>query len=129
MQVQQMGAISFPLRLAETATITAKYANEKEGEVITPPCIGTPNEPVAEPGFLCVYRHGNFGSMETQDKNAKFFGFEKPSGQFLIPGETGVLGALVVFRSNQFTEEGTTPAKLTAETYLDAGGSWAVTEK
>jgi hypothetical protein len=129
MQVQEMGVASFPLRLKETATITAKYRNEKESEAPEPPCVGSQNEPFAEPGFLCVYRGGNFGSLESQDKNAKFFNFEKPNGQLLIPGEVGVLGVLIAFRSNQFTEEGTTPAKLTAETYLDAGGSWAVTEK
>jgi hypothetical protein len=128
-----MGVASFPVRLKETAEIASKYRDEPEAETPESPCVGSVNEPVAEPGWLCTYRGGGgFGSLESQDKNAKFFNFEKPNGVYLIPPgirEVGVLGALIVFRSNQFTEEGTTPAELTERTYLVAGGSWSVTEK
>jgi hypothetical protein len=130
LQVQSMGVASFPLRLSETATITAKYRDEKETEAPEFPCAGSDNEPVAEAGWFCVYRGGIVGGGERTfpgDKNAKFFNILKPSGAVVAPGETGVLGALIAFRSDQFNEENV--VKLTAETYLVAGGSWAVTEK
>jgi hypothetical protein len=125
-----MGVASFPLRLKETANITAKYEPESY-EAPVEPCVGSPNEPVALPGWFCVYRGAILGGGERSfpgDKNAKFFKILKPNGEEVPPvGETGVLGALIAFRSDQFNEENI--VKLTAETYLVAGGSWAVTEK
>jgi hypothetical protein len=125
-----MAAISFPVKLKTARKITLVYRNQKEAEVPKPPCLGLPNEPIAEPGTLCVYRGGNFGSLEEQDKNAAFFGSEDPNcAYFTTSKNVGVVGQLVLFRSLDFTEEGTTPATLKEATLLEAGGSWAVTEK
>jgi hypothetical protein len=128
-QIQAIGLASYPIRLKETAALNATYRPASVAETPEPPCLGTVDEPVAEPGNLCVYRGIQFGSEEAQDKNAKFFNFESPNGKFVVPGEVGVIGELIVFRSDQFVEEGKVPAKITAETYLSAAGSWALQEK
>jgi hypothetical protein len=130
-QIQYMAAISYPIRLVETSTITATYRPESLSEKPEPPCLGSVNEPIAEPGNLCVYRGGNFGSEEKQDKNASFNKFEFPNGKFAGPLETGNIGTLVVFRAPNagFKEEGTAPETLKTPAYLSAGGSWALTEK
>jgi hypothetical protein len=82
---------------------------------------------VAEAGFFCVYRGGVVGGGEKAfpgDKNAAFYRILKPKGEEAGAKETGVLGALIAFRSDQFGEEKV--EKLTAETYLSTGGTWAV---
>ena len=103
------------------------YVNEKNAEIpgSVPGCVGTVNEPIAEPGFLCVYRGGNFGSLEEKDKNAGFAGFHAPNG---VPNLINRMGQVVVWRSNEFNEEApiealspaSTPVNLTAE------GSWSM---
>jgi hypothetical protein len=126
-----MGVVSFPVRLKKGSLVTGfTYRNGKEAETPKPPCNGTINEPIAEPGNLCVYRGQQFGSLEEQDKNAAFFGAQAFSGEpFTTSKKVGVLGELIVFRSLDFTEEGTTPATLKEATIMEAGGSWAVQEK
>jgi hypothetical protein len=129
-QQQSMGVASYPIRLKKGAIITETYVGEKAAETPKAPCLGSVNEPKANPGAFCAYRGGNFGSLEEQDKGAAFAFFENPRGaNFNTTAEAGVLGTLILFRSSAFTEEGTTPATLTETTYLNAAGSWAVTEK
>jgi len=128
-QVQAEAAISFPVRLKTATVVKPVYRNAKESNTPLKPCLGNVNQPVAEPGFLCIYRGEPNGGLETMDKNAAFFGITDPKGNFILPTEkVGALGALVVFRTGQFSEEeaGTT---LTEPAYLSAAGSWAVTEK
>src|SRR5262249_50685473 len=98
---------------------------------------GSPNEPQAERGNLCVYR-GTQKGKETEDKNIKEPNatgnaetFATPVGEFIPQGgecKTGPnvcqTAVLVVFRTAQFAEPGVT---VTAASYLDARGSWAVT--
>jgi hypothetical protein len=125
-QAQAQGVVSYPIRLKEGALLKLKYRNEVQAETPEPPCNGSANEPVAEAGNLCVYRGGNFGSLEKTDKNAAFFGFEEANGTALE--ETGVLGQLVLFRTTEFNEE--TPIEEIAKaSFLNAFGSWAVQEK
>jgi hypothetical protein len=132
-QTQTAGVVSYPVRLKKGAVILEKYVNEKEIETPKAPCLGSVNEPKAEPGNLCVYRGGNFGSLEEQDKNAAFAFFENPRGaNFSTTAEAGVLGTLILFRSTEFVEEGPPIVELKAEhspVILNANGSWAVTEK
>ena len=133
-QQQTIGVVSFPVPLkeGEAKNLALKYCNEVCGETPEPPCLGSVEEPTAEEGFLCVYRGGQFGSLEKQDKNAKFFGFESPGG---FSEKVGLLGDLVIFRTNEFKEEqATTKEKEEAEhikkeSSLSAGGSWAVHQK
>jgi alpha-tubulin suppressor-like RCC1 family protein len=133
-QVQAMATVSYPIRLKEGAKLEAVYKPAPVAEEPSRPCLGTVNEPIVEPGALCVYRGQNFGSEEKQDKNAGFVKFESPNGRFLAertPEETGALGALIVFRAPTvgFKEEGTAPETLKVPTYLSAAGSWVVTER
>jgi hypothetical protein len=90
------------------------------------------NEPVAEPGNLCVYRGGaGFGSKENEDKNAKFVQFEDFFGETVTEtgeGNSGALGILIIFRTNEFGVEGA-HLTLAKEAELTAAGSWAVTAK
>jgi len=96
------------------------------------PCFGNGNEPEAEPGYICVYRsEEQFGSSETEDQNAKFFGFQAAAGENTASGETqggsgGRIGELAIFRTNEFNGAGT-PLVIKKESELVAGGSWAVT--
>jgi hypothetical protein len=119
--------------LKEGANPKATYRPESLSEKPEPPCLGSVNEPVAEAGNLCVYRGGNFGSLEKQDKNAGFFGFLQPNGNNTsVSGEAGVLGQQIVFRSTEFKEEEPPVEELAAAkspVRLHAIGSWAVTEK
>ena len=119
-----MGVVSYAIPTAKVTKAT--YRNEAQAETPVPPCLGNVNEPVAQKGNLCVYRGGNVGSNESDDKNAKFATFEEPIGT--EGTAAGKLGALIVFR----TEEGVfevnePPITLAKPAYLDAGGSWAVT--
>jgi hypothetical protein len=83
-------------------------------------------EPVAEPGNLCVYRGGNFGSLEREDKNAAFSQFRTPLG--VGAGEPSRLGQEVLFRSSEFNEEAPVEAlaPASAPVSLTAEGSWSM---
>ena len=126
-QTQAAGVVSYPIELAERPIVV--YRGEREAESPVFPCEGNVNNPLAQPGYLCVYRSGNFGSLETQDKNAKFFGFQDFNGNNYAKGsqEGGLLGELVVFRTAEFNAEH--PTTLVKEAALTAAGSWAVTAK
>jgi hypothetical protein len=126
-QAQAMGVVSYPIPLAQRPLVV--YRNEVQTESPTPPCVGSVTEPIALPGYLCVYRTGNFGSREAQDKNAKFFGFQDLAGNATTNGaeEGGLLGELIVFRTNEFNAEH--PITISKEAALFAAGSWAVTAK
>jgi hypothetical protein len=114
------------------------YLNEKAvGEPGTiPGCNGNTNNPVAEPGFLCVFQ-GDIatpGSLQSEWKEAKWFALQEPDGKLdattenvaSATGKAARIGALVTYRTNTFTEPQSTLA--TAAT-LNAGGSWALTVK
>jgi hypothetical protein len=89
-------------------------------------CQGIVNEPAAEPGNLCVYRGGNFGSLEKTDKNASFAEFHTAAGGGI--GAVGHLGQLVIFRSNEFNQEAPIEAlsAASAPVNLTAEGSWSM---
>jgi len=125
-QVNAIAAISFPILLAESEAITSVYRSASAAESPEPPCLGNLEEPHAEPGFLCVYRGQNEGSLEKEDTGAAFFGFEKPNGEYQIEEgkDGGKLGMLAVFRSKEFKEPPVTELK--AASYMSAAGSWSV---
>jgi len=122
-QAQSDGVVSYPIPLNFTPKLV--YRNETEALEPTPPCLGSPTEPVAEPGYLCVYRGGNFGSKESEDKNAQFIGFQDFLGD---TDEGGLIGQLIIFRTDEFVLEGTHNL-LAHEAALTAAGSWSVTAK
>jgi hypothetical protein len=138
-QQQANGIVSFsPKYPLEPSTLTLNYRNEAEAGSPTPPCLGSINEPQAEKGNLCVYRGATKGK-ETEDKNitepnaevTPFGPFTTPHGEFIPPKGTCVAATgncqtavMVVFRTAQFAEPGVT---VTAASYLNAFGSWAVT--
>ena len=126
LQTQTQGVISFPIKDAEKPKAT--YRNFKESGTPKAPCIGNINEPVAEAGNLCVYRGGNFGSLEEEDTNAKFIAFQEPNGEEGAIG--GKAGAFVIFRTEEGVfEAGETPIALANPAHLNAAGSWALTAK
>jgi hypothetical protein len=103
------------------------------------PCLGSPLEPFASKGTLCVYRGFGFkGGLELQDHNAAFFELANSLGENLaVTGKVESLGALVVFRSvsntPEFKEEPPIVGEaqfgtITESAYLAAAGAWAVTE-
>jgi hypothetical protein len=138
-QQQASGVVSFnPKYPIEPATLKVKYKNEAESQVPALPCVGSPNEPVAQKGNLCVLR-GLQKGKEAEDKNITepaaiplpWGTFSTPNGEFIKNNEecnkeNGQCqnGVLVVFRTAQFAEP---RVKVTAESYLNASGSWAVT--
>jgi len=128
-EAQAAGVVSYPVPLKEKDKV--EYRNETQSLEPKAPCLGSPNEPVAEAGWTCVYRGGNFGSQEAQDKNVKFSTFEDALGNELAPksAEGGKLGDLVVFRTNEFGVESAVAEPLANPAYLVASGSWAVTAK
>jgi hypothetical protein len=136
-QQQYNSPISFPVRLKKgTGVTTLTYRTEIQAEIPTPPCVGTVEEPVASPGNLCVYRGSSKGGLEAMDKNAEFFGFFTPKGENgVLVKRPGFLGEAIVFRSREntpaFKEEAgeTEPGTITNAAYMEAFGSWAVTEK
>jgi hypothetical protein len=131
-QTQADGVVSFPTPLARGEKVKFTYRNEREAIEPKAPCLGSVNEPVAEPGNLCVYRGGaGFGSKENEDRNAKFVQFEDLFGETIKEtGEanSGDLGVLIIFRTTEFGIEGAHLA-LAKEAELTAAGSWAVTAK
>jgi hypothetical protein len=138
-QAQVQGVISFPIPLKKEENVKLNYRTEAESLGAIAPCDGSVNEPTVEPGNLCTYRGGaGLGSKETGsgpiDTNAKFKRFEDFFGEvieetgFAAPA-SGVLGVDMVFRTNEFKEEGTVITSLAKEASLNAKGSWAVTAK
>jgi len=138
-QEQANGVVSLnPKYPLEPSTLKLKYRNEVEALAPQPPCIGSVNEPTAEKGNLCVYRGLQRGKESAEDKNIKepnaagnLETFKTPNGEFIANGgecnkETDQcqLGVQVIFRTAQFAEP---RVKVTAESYLNASGSWAVT--
>jgi hypothetical protein len=138
-QEQANGVVSLhPKYPREPSTLKLKYRNEVEALAPQLPCIGSVNEPTAEKGNLCVYR-GETKGRETEDRNIKepnaagnLETFKTPSGEFIANGgecnkETDQcqLGVQVIFRTAQFAEPGL--VTVTALSYLNASGSWAVT--
>jgi hypothetical protein len=122
----------------EPSTLKVKYKNEAESQAPALPCIGSVNEPVAQKGNLCVMRGVQKGK-EAEDTNITepaaiplpWGTFATPFGEFIANGgecnaEAGncQTGVVVIFRTAQFGEP---RVKVTAESYLDAKGSWAVT--
>ena len=131
-QTQADGVVSFPTPLPRGEKVKFTYRNEREALEPKAPCLGSVNEPVAEPGNLCVYRGGaGFGSKENEDRNTKFVQFEDFFGETIREtGEanSGDLGVLIIFRTNEFGVEGA-HLTLAKEAELTAAGSWAVTAK
>jgi len=130
-QQQVDGTVGYAIQLKEKPTVI--YRNEKQVEIPEPPCTGNANEPEPEAGFLCVYRSGNFGSLESQDTNAAFAGFQDAAGNNYGSGpEGGKAGELIIFRTITFNTEAKTAAEertLGAAAHLTASGSWAVVAK
>jgi hypothetical protein len=140
-QEQANGVVSFnPKYPLEPSTLKLKYRNETEAEAPVPPCVGSPNEPQAEKGNLCVYRGLTVAKEATGDREiiepgaevAPAGGFATPLGEFIKSGEecnkesgNCQLGVMVVFRTKGFVEAGT--GTVTGSAYLNAWGSWAVT--
>jgi hypothetical protein len=135
-QAETQGVVSFPIPLKVNEQVKLNYRTEEQSTTPTAPCLGSVNEPIAEPGNLCAYRGGGgFGSKEKNgasiDKNANFARFEDFFGESFI--ETGLLnsgdlGVDIVFRTTEYSEE-TPVTSLKAEAILNAKGSWAVTAK
>ena len=82
LQQQADGAISYPIPLPERPKVV--YLNEVQvlepGTVVG--CNGSANEPVAEPGYLCVYQGAtaSIGSLKPEWKNAKWFSLQDLAG-------------------------------------------------
>ena len=143
-QAEADGVVSFSAKYPkEPSTLKIKYRNEAESTAPAAPCLGSVNEPTAEKGNLCVLRGAQKGK-ELEDKNitepaaiALPWGtFSTPFGEFIANGgecnkENGQCqnGVFVVFRTAQFGETGGggEPKTVTAASYLNAQGSWAVT--
>jgi hypothetical protein len=143
-QAEADGVVSFsPQYPKEPSTLKVKYKNETESQSPVLPCIGSPNEPVAQKGNLCVLR-GLQKGKEAEDKNITepaaiplpWGTFSTPNGEFIPNGgecnaENGQCqnGVLVIFRTAQFGEAGGggEPKTVTAASYLNVSGSWAVT--
>jgi hypothetical protein len=135
-QQQSNGVVSFPIQYpGEPATLSAYYKTEVNNVKLENGCLGSVDEPTAEPGKLCIQR-GNAPPKETTDLNASFKGFFNPVGEGgliatnptpTFSGEVDATrtGLMVVFRTATFNEA--TPEKVAAESGLIASGSWAVT--
>jgi hypothetical protein len=143
-QVQAAAVLSFPIPLKKNAKYKVTYRNAEEALAPAAPCLGSVNEPNAEAGNLCVYRGGNFGSLESEDKNVtngkganakpffeEFVGNEQYTSGSETSGEgnSGDLGIDLVWRTLQFTKEGGEVATLSATSYTAAHGSWAIRTK
>jgi hypothetical protein len=128
-QDQYNAYASMPIPLCKPTV--SVYRNELEAESPKEPCNGGVDEAVAEPGFICFYRSGNYGSLESQDKNAAFVGFQDAVGNnYTSEGAPAFneLGTIAVFRTKEFKVESPKPV-LAKEAYLVASGSWGATAK
>ena len=139
-QMQDEGVVSLPIKLKEYEAgegVKLKYRDAEEALKPEKPCLGSVEEPIAEKGFLCAYRGGaGNGSKENEDLNVTkkepevffqtFFGTKITE----IENVHGNIGVDIVFRTLQFNATGTgPPAALTANSYMAAQGSWAVTAR
>jgi hypothetical protein len=133
--MEAVAAISFPCPLAEPipnskAGVT-KVNYIPEGKVLepgsVPGCNGSGLEPIAEPGFLCIYQGASAkaGLLEKEWQNAKFFATADPVGNVGATKFSGKIGELVLFRTSTFVE-GTPTTTIPAAAMLSAAGSWAV---
>jgi len=125
-----MADVSFKIPLCEGELLVLHYLNEKESEEVgaQPGCLGSPQEPFAEPGNFCAFTGGFKGVNEKVWKNAKFFKIQSTSGN---SEETSAPGEMIVFRSTEFNEEKTVEKLLATKSpvYFASGGGWAVTAK
>jgi len=129
-QEAAIGTASYPFELNKTEKPTVVYRDETNSHAPTPPCVGSVNEPHAEPGFLCFYRGGNFGFLEKEDTGV-FDDFYTPEGgkQATATSKEGARsGALIVFTTKEFEEEFPIEA-IKESSYVSAAGSWSVTSK
>jgi hypothetical protein len=123
--------VSFPCEYpGEPHSLKLQYKPESENGLVKAPCLGSTNEPDAEPGNLCVTR-GSGNPKEATDKSAAFVGFTTAFGEQKKAGETlsaatdlGRVGMLIQFRTTTFEEAA--PKTVPAEARLNAKGSWAV---
>jgi hypothetical protein len=137
-QGQTQAAISYPIALKEHEAVKLTYRTEPQSTAPNSPCLGSPDEPFAEPGNLCTYRGGaEAGAKETGsevgniDKNVKFTNFADALGEEITTtglANAGVGGIDVVFRTDEFSKE-IAIGKIALESNLNAKGSWAVTAK
>ncbi len=127
-QAETIGVVSYPIPLNPHYKVTAVYRNEAQTNEPEAPCLGSAEEPGAEPGFLCIYSGEAFGEKESEWENAEFFGFQSPGGRTTsgLESKGGILGESIVFRSKEFNEEAPI-LHIKAQAYLNTGGSWAVT--
>jgi hypothetical protein len=139
-QEEADGVASFPIPLKSHEKVALNYRNEQESLEATPPCVGSPAEPVVEPvGNFCAYRGGNgagskdkgsgVGNVDKNVTSTPFF--EAFNGDTITEtGESGDGddGVLLVFRTSQFSAE-TPVSALANESNLHAIGSWAVAAK
>jgi hypothetical protein len=111
----------------KTGKTQAVYRTSKEAEAPEPPCVGSPNEPIAEPGFTCFYRADQFGQKESEDKNAGFAVLQDFDGNVTVAGEEagGLIGENVVFRTKEFNAEKPI-SEIVKFAQLTASGSWSV---
>ncbi|MGO8904762.1 MAG: hypothetical protein ACLQMH_03975, partial [Solirubrobacteraceae bacterium] len=106
-------------------------------------CPGSPNNPEATPGHLCVFTGGSLGNTEKEWTNAGYAFFAQPNGEETGVGSKeseeafgGVTGTILVFRTgykdgvqktaSEF-KTGTIVKEIKALAYMPAEGSWAVT--
>ena len=129
-QDQVVALASYPIPLNKTEKPNAVYRDEPESSAPKAPCTGETNYPVAEAGFLCVLRGGEHGTLESEDHNAKFFGFAQAQGSFQstpTAKEGSRDGELILFRTEEFEEEAPFIEELVKPANLSAAGGWAIT--
>jgi hypothetical protein len=107
------------------------YRNQTEAGSPKAPCLGSVNEPTAEPGNLCAYR-GVASPKEPEDKGGSFKQFRSAFGQEFasgastpVEGQLSQHGMTLVFTSNNWLATGTETLKEVVSVY--AQGSYAVT--
>jgi hypothetical protein len=129
LQSEAQAAITFTCPLGEAGIPKSHVIYIPEGKVLepgsVPGCNGSNNEPLAEPGFICVYQGetATLGSLETEWQNAKFFKLFDSSGN---TGKGGPIGEMVTYRTTTY-KEGLPKTTIPAAAALTAGGSYSVT--
>ena len=131
-QQESDGLASFGIPYPEETTLKLTYRNEPESLMPKAPCLGSVNEPTAEPGNVCFYR-GSGVPKEPTDVKAKFTGFvtafgeRKASGETLSKEGSGTArnGIGISFRTEEFIDAA--PITVKEAAHLTARGSWAVT--
>ena len=125
------GTASFPCEYPEEpATLKVTYKDEAENTTVKAPCLGSTNEPDAEPGNLCATR-GSGIPKEPTDGEVKFIQFTTPFGEEFKSGtslssesDQGRVGMLLQFRTTKFNAAGT--ETIPTAIHFQAKGSWAV---